>query len=194
MASIRQELADSMEKGVGIYRDQETMEHALTFAETGHLCLCTLHANNANQALDRILHFFPSERHDQVWMDLSLNLRGMVAQQLLPTRDGKSRRAVIEVMLNTPLVSDMIRKGEVHSLKELMAKSNELGMQTFDQALFRLHKEGHITEEAALTHADSRNDLRLMIKLDSNDGDALTRAPDLTMAADMDDKGVKMGR
>ena len=179
---------------IGEVRSQDTMEHALTFAETGHLCLCTLHANNANQALDRILHFFPSERHAQVWMDLSLNLRGMVAQQLLPTRDGKSRRAVIEVMLNTPLVSDMIRKGEVHSLKELMAKSNELGMQTFDQALFRLHKEGHITEEAALTHADSRNDLRLMIKLDSNDGDALTRAPDLTMAADMDDKGVKMGR
>jgi twitching motility protein PilU len=179
---------------IGEVRSQDTMEHALTFAETGHLCLCTLHANNANQALDRILHFFPAERHAQVWMDLSLNLRGMVAQQLLPTRDGKSRRAVIEVMLNTPLVSDMIRKGEVHSLKELMAKSNELGMQTFDQALFRLHKEGHITEEAALAHADSRNDLRLMIKLDSNDGDALTRAPDLTMAADMDDKGVKMGR
>ncbi len=179
---------------IGEVRARETMEHALTFAETGHLCLCTLHANNANQALDRILHFFPSERHDQVWMDLSLNLRGMVAQQLLPTKDGKSRRAVIEVLLNTPLVSDMIRKGEVHSLKELMAKSNELGMQTFDQALFRLHKEGHIDEETALAHADSRNDLRLMIKLDSKDTDALTKAPDLTMAPDMDDKGIKMGR
>jgi twitching motility protein PilU len=179
---------------IGEVRTRETMEHALTFAETGHLCLCTLHANNANQALDRILHFFPTERHAQVWMDLSLNLRGMVAQQLLPTRDGKSRRAVIEVLLNTPLVSDMIRKGEVHTLKELMSKSNELGMQTFDQALFRLHQEGHIDEEAALAHADSRNDLRLMIKLASKDTDALTRAPNLTMATDMDDKGVKMGR
>jgi twitching motility protein PilU len=179
---------------IGEVRARETMEHALTFAETGHLCLCTLHANNANQALDRILHFFPVERHAQVWMDLSLNLRGMVAQQLLPTKDGKSRRAVIEVLLNTPLVSDMIRKGEVHSLKELMSKSNELGMQTFDQALFNLHMEGHIDEESALAHADSRNDLRLMIKLASKDKDALTRAPDLTMAADMDDKGVKMGR
>jgi twitching motility protein PilU len=179
---------------IGEVRSRETMEHALTFAETGHLCLCTLHANNANQALDRILHFFPTERHAQVWMDLSLNLRGMVAQQLLPTKDGKSRRAVIEVLLNTPLVSDMIRKGEVHSIKELMSKSNELGMQTFDQALFKLHMEGHIDEEAALAHADSRNDLRLMIKLASKDEDALTRAPDLTMAADMDDKGIKMGR
>jgi twitching motility protein PilU len=179
---------------IGEVRTRETMEHALTFAETGHLCLCTLHANNANQALDRILHFFPTERHPQVWMDLSLNLRGMVAQQLLPTRDGKSRRAVIEIMLNTPLVSDMIRKGEVHSLKALMAKSNELGMQTFDQSLFRMHKEGHIDEEAALAHADSRNDLRLMIKLDSNKGDALTKAPQLTMEADLEDRGVKMGR
>ncbi len=179
---------------IGEVRTRETMEHALTFAETGHLCLCTLHANNANQALDRILHFFPVERHAQVWMDLSLNLRGMVAQQLLPTKDGKSRRAVIEVLLNTPLVSDMIRKGEVHSIKELMSKSNELGMQTFDQALFKLHTEGHIDEESALAHADSRNDLRLMIKLASKDKDALTRAPDLTMAADMDDKGIKMGR
>jgi twitching motility protein PilU len=179
---------------IGEVRARETMEQALTFAETGHLCLCTLHANNANQALDRILHFFPTERYAQVWMDLSLNLRGMVAQQLLPTLDGKSRRAVVEVLLNTPLVSDMIRKGEVHSLKELMAKSNELGMQTFDQALFRLHKEGHIDEESALAHADSRNDLRLMIKLDSKDEDALTRAPDLTMATDMDDQGMKMGR
>ena len=178
---------------IGEVRARETMEQAITFAETGHLCLCTLHANNANQALDRILHFFPSERHDQIWMDLSLNLRGMVAQQLIPTRDGKGRRAVIEVLLNTPLVSDMIRKGEVHKLKELMAKSNELGMQTFDQALFRLFKEGQIDEEKALAHADSRNDLRLMIKLGADDGGALSQAPDLTMA-DEEDGGRKMGR
>ncbi len=167
---------------IGEVRTKETMEQAITFAETGHLCLCTLHANNANQALDRIQHFFPVERHDQIWMDLSLNLKGMVAQQLVPTKDGKGRRAVIEVLLNTPLVSDLIRKGEVHQLKELMANSNEQGMQTFDQALFRLFKEGAIDEEKALTHADSRNDLRLMIKLDADGADGVASAPELSMA------------
>jgi twitching motility protein PilU len=165
-------------------RTKETMEQAITFAETGHLCLCTLHANNANQALDRILHFFAPERHNQIWMDLSLNLRGMVAQQLVPTADGKGRRAAIEVLLNSPLVSDMIRKGEVHKLKELMSKSNEQGMQTFDQALFRLFKEGTIDEENALAHADSRNDLRLMIKLDAEGGDASAYDADLSMSVD----------
>lgn len=150
---------------IGEVRTKETMEQAITFAETGHLCLCTLHANNANQALDRILHFFPPERHNQLWMDLSLNLKAMVAQQLLPTADGSGRRAVIEVLLNSPLASDMIRKGEVHSLKELMKKSNEQGMQTFDQALYALYSEGHITYDDALLHADSANDLRLLIKL-----------------------------
>jgi twitching motility protein PilU len=150
---------------IGEVRSRETMEYALTFAETGHLCLCTLHANNANQALDRIIHFFPSDRHSQVWMDLSLNLRAMVAQQLLPTVDGQGRRAAIEVLINTPLVADHIRKGEVHLLKELMSKSTEQGMQTFDQALYRLYSDGEITYESALAHADSPNDLRLMIKL-----------------------------
>ncbi len=150
---------------IGEVRTRETMEHAITFAETGHLCLCTLHANNANQALDRILHFFPPERHGQLWMDLSLNLRALVAQQLVPTADGSGRRAVVEVLLNTPLAQDLIRKGEVHSLKELMKKSNEQGMQTFDQALYELFKDGEITYEDALVHADSANDLRLMIKL-----------------------------
>ena len=150
---------------IGEVRSRETMEHALAFAETGHLCLCTLHANNANQALDRIIHFFPSDRHTQVWMDLSLTLRAMVAQQLLPTVDGAGRRAAIEVLINTPLVADLIRKGEVHLLKELMSKSTEQGMQTFDQALYQLYSEGEITYEAALSHADSPNDLRLMIKL-----------------------------
>ncbi len=150
---------------IGEVRTRETMEHAVAFAETGHLCLCTLHANNANQALDRIIHFFPSDRHNQVWMDLSLNLRAMVAQQLVPTVDGQGRRAAIEVMINTPLMSDHIRKGDVHLLKELMAKSTEQGMQTFDQALYKLYKENEITYETALAHADSPNDLRLMIKL-----------------------------
>ncbi|CAA0080221.1 Twitching mobility protein [BD1-7 clade bacterium] len=152
---------------IGEVRTRETMEHAITFAETGHLCLCTLHANNANQALDRIMNFFPPERHDQLWLDLSLNLKAMIAQQLIRTPDGKGRRAAIEVMLNTPLAQDMIRKGDVPGLKPLMAKSNEAGMQTFDQALFRLFKQGEITYEDALSSADSANDLRLMIKLDS---------------------------
>ena len=155
---------------IGEVRTRETMEPSITFAETGHLCLCTLHANNANQALDRIIHFFPSDRHDQIWMDLSLNLRALVAQQLVPTVDGQSRRAVIEVLINTPLMSDHIRKGDVHLLKELMSKSREQGMQTFDQALYMLYSEGEITYDAALTHADSANDLRLLIKL-GNDAD-----------------------
>ncbi len=152
---------------IGEIRTKEVMNHAIAFAETGHLCLATLHANNANQALDRILHFFAPEQHSQLWMDLSLNLKGIVAQQLVPTPDGKGRRAVIEVLLNSPLASDLIRKGEVHELKELMKKSNELGMQTFDQALFELYDKGEITYEDALAHADSANDLRLMIKLRS---------------------------
>ena len=150
---------------IGEIRTLQTMDYAVAFAETGHLCLATLHANNANQALDRIINFFPVDRHKQVWMDLSLNLRGMVAQQLVPTIDGKGRRAAIEIMINSPLVSDLIRKGDVHALKAVMAKSTEQGMQTFDQALFNLYQEGQITREAALASADSANDLRLLIKL-----------------------------
>ncbi|MDH3642455.1 MAG: PilT/PilU family type 4a pilus ATPase [Gammaproteobacteria bacterium] len=153
---------------IGEVRTRETMEHAVAFAETGHLCLCTLHANNANQALDRIIHFFPSDRHTQVWMDLSLNLKAMVAQQLIPTIDGQGRRAAVEILINTPLVADHIRKGEVHLLKELMSKSTQQGMQTFDQALYKLYSEGEVTYEEALAHADSPNDLRLMIKLGSD--------------------------
>jgi twitching motility protein PilU len=156
---------------IGEIRTREVMDFAIAFAETGHLVLATLHANNANQALDRIIHFFPADRHGQLFMDLSLNLRGIVAQQLVPTPDGKARRACIEVLLNTPLISDYIRKGEVHLLKELMKKSRELGMQTFDQALFDLYTAGEITYEDALKHADSPNDLRLMIKL-GNSSDA----------------------
>ncbi len=160
---------------IGEIRTRETMEHAIAFAETGHLCLATLHANNANQALDRIINFFPPDRHNQIWMDLSLNLKAIVAQQLVPTPDGKGRRAVIEVLINTPLVADLIRKGEVHKLKELMNRSTELGMQTFDQALYNLYEQGEITYEDALLHADSANDLRLLIKLGSEtDGEHLT--------------------
>ncbi|MDG2276581.1 MAG: PilT/PilU family type 4a pilus ATPase [Pseudomonadales bacterium] len=150
---------------IGEVRSKETMEYALTFAETGHLCLCTLHANNANQALDRIIHFFPTERHDQTWMDLSLNLKAIVAQQLIPTVDVQGRRAAVEILINTPLMSDHIRKGEVHLLKELMSKSTEQGMQTFDQALYQLYAQGEVSYDSAIASADSPNDLRLMIKL-----------------------------
>lgn len=159
---------------IGEVRSKETMSNAITFAETGHLCLCTLHANNANQAIDRILHFFPKEEHSRVLMDLSLNTRAIIAQQLVPTKDGKGRRAAIEILINTPLISDHIRKGEVHMLKELMARSRELGMQTFDQALFDLYVEGEISYEDALLYADSANDLRLKIKLHEKDADSLS--------------------
>ena len=150
---------------IGEVRSAETMAQALTFAETGHLCLCTLHANNANQALDRIQSFFPAELHNQVWMDLSLNLKSMVAQQLLPRKDGNGRAPVVEVLLNSPLVADYIRKGEVHLIKDLMAKSTELGMQTLDQSLVKAYKDGVISKEDALRYADSANDVRLQIKL-----------------------------
>ena len=150
---------------IGEVRSAETMAQALTFAETGHLCLCTLHANNANQALDRIQSFFPADLHDQVWMDLSLNLKSMVAQQLIPRKDGKGRAPVVEVLLNSPLVADYIRKGEVHLIKELMAKSTELGMQTLDQSLIAAFKEGVISKEDAVRYADSANDVRLQIKM-----------------------------
>lgn len=164
---------------IGEVRSRETMDHAIAFAETGHLCLCTLHANNANQALDRIIHFFPADRHRQLWMDLSLNLKAIIAQQLIPTPDGNSRRACLEILINTPLAQDLIRKGEVSELKELMKKSTELGMQTFDQALYALYDAGEITYEDALLHADSSNDLRLMIKLGSeSDASYLSNAAD----------------
>lgn len=170
---------------IGEVRSKETMEHALAFAETGHLCLATLHANNANQALDRIMHFFPPEKHNQLWMDLSLNLKAIVAQQLVPTTDRRDRRAAIEVLLNTPLASDLVRKGQVHELKELMKKSGESGMQTFDQHIYDLYTSGEITYEDAIAHADSANDLRLMIKLEQeSDADYLSgRAEMLTVEA-----------
>ncbi len=156
---------------IGEIRHQETMDYAIAFAETGHLVLATLHANNANQAMDRIINFFPEERRDQLFMDLSLNLKAVVAQLLIPRKDGKGRRAAIEVLINTPLMADLIGKGEVHEIKALMKESTEHGMQTFDQALFQLYKEGEITRDDALLYADSANEVRLMIKLDQSEGD-----------------------
>ena len=150
---------------IGEIRTRETMQNAITFAETGHLCLSTLHANNANQAIERILHFFSEEQHDQLLMDLSLNLKGIIAQQLIRRSDGKGRYPVIEIFLNTPLAKDLIRKGEIHRLKELMKDSREQGMQTFDVALYELYKQQKISYEDALNSADSRNEVRLMIKL-----------------------------
>ena len=162
---------------MGEIRDRETMDHAVAFAETGHLCLATLHANSANQAIDRIINFFPEERRPELLMDLCLNLRAMVSQRLIPKKDGKGRAAAVEIMLNSPLISDLIFKGEVHEIKEIMKKSRELGMQTFDQALFDLYEAGKVSYEDALRNADSVNDLRLQIKLhgkESKDRDLTT--------------------
>ena len=154
---------------MGEIRDRETMDYGVAFAETGHLCLATLHANSTNQAIDRIINFFPEERRHQLLMDLSLNLRALVSQRLLPKKDGKGRVAAVEILLNSPLISDLIFKGEVHEIKEVMKRSRELGMQTFDQALFDLYEAGRITYEDALRNADSVNDLRLQIKLHSKE-------------------------
>ena len=153
---------------IGEIRDTETMEHAIAFAETGHLCLGTLHANNANQALDRIINFFPEERRNQLLMDISSNMKAIISQRLVRTQDGKGRRAAVEILLNTPLIAENILKGHFHNLKEIMTKSRELGMQTFDQALFDLYNEGDISYDEALRNADSVNELRLQIKLKGN--------------------------
>ncbi|KKK73892.1 hypothetical protein LCGC14_2889250, partial [marine sediment metagenome] len=154
---------------IGEIRSQETMEYALSFAETGHLCVATLHANNANQAIDRIMHLVPKEKHDKLKYDLSLNLRAIIAQQLVPTADGNGRVAAIEILLNTPIVGELIKKGDIGGIKEAMAKAKDMGMQTFDQALFELYKQQKINYADALHHADSPNDLRLMIKLRNNE-------------------------
>ena len=155
---------------IGEIRTRETMAHAIAFSETGHLCLATLHANNANQALDRIVNFFPDDRRNQLLMDLSLNLRGVVAQQLVPRADRKGSRLALEIMLNTPLIAQLIHKGEFHKLKEVMKKSTTLGMQTFDQALLKFYQAGEISYEDALHHADSPNELRLLVKLGKDGG------------------------
>jgi twitching motility protein PilU len=152
---------------IGEIRDKETMEYAIQFAETGHLCLATLHANSANQALDRIINFFPEERRQQLLMDLSLNARSIISQRLIPREGGVGRIAAMEILLNTPLIADLIFKGEVGQIKEIMAKSTRLGMQTFDQSLFYLYEEGTISYEEAMRNADSKNELRLRVKLES---------------------------
>jgi twitching motility protein PilU len=152
---------------IGEIRSEETMEFALSFAETGHLCMATLHANNANQAIERILHLVPPSKHRMLMYDLAFNMKAIIAQQLVPTLDGRGRRAAFEIMLNTPLISDILRKGEVHRLKETMSRSRELGMTTFDQSLFELYKEGLIGFDEALAYADSSNEVRMMIKLAS---------------------------
>lgn len=153
---------------IGEIRSRETMELAINFSETGHLCLATLHANNANQAVDRMINFFPEERHPQLFMDMSLNLNAIISQRLIPKKSGTGRVVAVEIMVNTPRVGDLVRKGEIHELKEVMKLSGEQGMQTFDQALFELYEAGEISYEEALHHADSENDLRLLIKLQSD--------------------------
>jgi len=160
---------------IGEIRDREVMEHAIAFAETGHLAMGTLHANNANQAIDRIINFFPEERRPQLLMDLSLNLKAVVSQRLIPVKDGKGRAAAVEVLLNSPLIADLIFKGEIHGIKEIMKKSKELGMKTFDMALFDLFEEGRISYDDALRFADSMNEVRLMIKLNSKQSQDMDR-------------------
>ena len=173
---------------IGEIRSQETMEYALSFAETGHLCVATLHANNANQAIDRIMHLVPKEKHDKLKYDLALNLRAIIAQQLIPTSDGEGRVAAIEVLLNTPMVSELIKNGNIGGIKETMAKSTEMGMQTFDQALFELYRQQRINYADALHHADSPNDLRLMIKLRNNEQQGAGFLQGVTIDG-LDDKG-----
>ena len=178
---------------IGEIRDRDTMEYAIAFAETGHLCLSTLHANSTNQALDRIINFFPDDRRDQLLMDLSLNLKSVISQRLLPIKDQDGRVPAVEVMLNTPLMADLIFKGQVHQMKELIAKSNEYGMQTFDQHLFQLIETNQITMEDGLRNADSVNDLRLRLKLDSKsskDADLLDGTDGLMVEETSKDEGM----
>ena len=169
---------------IGEIRDRETMDYAIAFAETGHLCLATLHANSTNQALDRIINFFPEERRHQLLMDLSLNTRAFISQRLIPKSDGIGRAAAIEIMINSPLISDLIFKGDVHEIKEIIGRSRELGMQTFDQALFDLHESGDISYEEALRNADSVNDIRLKIKLEGKE------SKDRDLSAGLDHLGM----
>jgi len=180
---------------IGEIRDRETMEHAIAFAETGHLAISTLHANNANQAFDRIINFFPEERRNQLLMDLSLNVRGIVSQRLVPTLEGK-RAAAIEILLGTPMINDLILKGEINQIKEVMKKSENVGMQTFDTALYKLYKEGRISLDEALRNADSQNNLRLRISLEEKDlgskDDAPSKSGGLSIEASDDDQGSRL--
>ena len=175
---------------IGEIRAQDTMEYGIVFAETGHLCLSTLHANNSNQAMDRIINFFPEERHKQLFLDLSLNLKAVVAQRLIPKKDGTGRCAAIEILINTPLVADLIEKGDVPAIKEIMKRSRELGMQTFDQAIYDLYMADKITYEDALKNADSENEVRLMIKLGPKEGESIGSSMEgLAIKPDEDDSG-----
>lgn len=177
---------------IGEIRDRETMEYAVQFAETGHLCLSTLHANSANQALDRIINLYPKEKREQLLMDLSLNLKGIISQRLIKKIDGKGRAPAVEIMLNSPLIADLIFKGEVAEIKEIMSKSGQLGMQTFDQALFDLFEEDKISYEEAIRNADSQNELRLRIKLESKHSERVSEDDIKGLSIMEEDKGVKM--
>ena len=178
---------------IGEIRDRDTMEYGIQFAETGHLCLATLHANSANQALDRIINFFPEERRQQLLMDLSLNIRSLVSQRLIPRESGVGRVAAMEIMLNTPLIQDLIFKGEVGQIKEIMAKSTRLGMQTFDQALFQLYEDSVISYEDAMRNADSKNELRLKIKLESKRDSAAAKEQAESLVIMEEDTGQTFG-
>lgn len=175
---------------IGEIRSRDTMDYGIAFAETGHLCLSTLHANNANQAMDRIINFFPEDRHKQLFMDMSLNLKAVVAQRLIPKKDGTGRCVAVEVLLNTPLIGDMIEKGKVSEIKDVMKRSRELGMQTFDQAVYDLYKAGEISYEDALKNADSTNEVRLMIKLGAEAGEIPEEAGMQGLALEPENDGV----
>ncbi|MED5509505.1 MAG: PilT/PilU family type 4a pilus ATPase [Pseudomonadota bacterium] len=175
---------------IGEIRSRDTMDYGIAFAETGHLCLSTLHANNANQAMDRIINFFPEERHKQLFLDMSLNLKAVVAQRLIPKKDGSGRTVAVEVLLNTPLIGDLIEKGKVSEIKDVMKRSRELGMQTFDQAVYDLYKAGEISYEEALKNADSANEVRLMIKLGAESGELPEDESVQGLSLEADDSGV----
>jgi twitching motility protein PilU len=175
---------------IGEIRSRDTMDYGIAFAETGHLCLSTLHANNANQAMDRIINFFPEERHKQLFLDLSLNMKAVVAQRLIPKKDGSGRCVAVEVLLNTPLVGDLIEKGKVSEIKDVMKRSRELGMQTFDQAVYDLYKAGEITYDDALKNADSANEVRLMIKLGAESGELPEDESVKGLSLEPEDEGV----
>jgi twitching motility protein PilU len=175
---------------IGEIRTRQTMDYGIAFAETGHLCLSTLHANNANQAMDRIINFFPEERHKQLFLDLSLNMKAVVAQRLIPKKDGSGRCVAVEVLINTPLVADLIEKGKVSEIKDVMKRSRELGMQTFDQAVYDLYKAGEITYDDALKNADSANEVRLMIKLGAESGELPEDDAVKGLSLEPDDEGL----
>lgn len=178
---------------IGEIRSQDTMEYGIVFAETGHLCLSTLHANNANQAMDRIINFFPEERHKQLFLDLSLNLKAVVAQRLIPKKDGSGRVAAVEILINTPLIGDLIEKGDIAEIKEVMKRSRELGMQTFDQSVYDLYMAGEITYDEAIKNSDSENEVRLMIKLGSSKIDMNSDTGSLALEPDADDSNHIFG-